>query len=53
MAPRDIMLTDKVPRMSALANSAAVEGSGTEVTVNFTGCGFCGLEIWIVPLVPG
>ena len=41
----------KAPTMSAVTNSTAVEGSGTQLTENVTGCGCCGLEIWIVALV--
>jgi hypothetical protein len=37
----------------AQTNSAAVEGSGTEVAENVAACGCRGLLIWMDALVPG
>ena len=51
MPPRGVMRKDKAPTMSAVTNSTAVEGSGTQLIENVTGCGCCGLDIWIVALV--
>jgi hypothetical protein len=51
--PRGLLRKNKAPRMSASTKSVLVAGSGTEVAVNFTGCGAFGSESCSDALFPG